>query len=82
MSDAEIIDYEEALRRAGGFGAYQALMFLVLSIFNVYGDQIIFNMVYLTGPYKQLCKFPGEESFVDCTQEEFCENRLNPGFET
>lgn len=61
--DIEIINYEEALERAGGFGAYQVLLFGALSIFNAYGDQIIFNFVYLTSPQKQLCKYPGEENF-------------------
>ena len=52
MSEPEVIDYDEALRRAGGFGAYQALLFFAVSLFNIYGDQIIFNFVYLSSPYK------------------------------
>ena len=52
MSEPEIIDYDEALRRAGGFGAYQVLLFFAVSLFNIYGDQIIFNFVYLSSPYK------------------------------
>ena len=52
MREAEIIDYDEALRRAGGFGAYQALLFFAMPLFNIYGDQIIFNIVYLSTTYK------------------------------
>ena len=57
ISDHEYIDYDEALHRAGGFGAYQVIMFMALSILSVYGDTIIFNFVYLTSPYKQNCQF-------------------------
>jgi hypothetical protein len=57
-------------------------MFFALSIFNIYGDQIIFNFVYLSSPHKNLCKYPGEETFSECTQEEFCENYTTPGFLT
>jgi hypothetical protein len=78
----EYIDYDEALLRAGGFGVYQVIMFLAISIFSVYGDCIIFNFVYFTSPFKQNCKSLGEENFHECSRTEFCANRLNPGFMT
>lgn len=33
-----MIDYEEALALAGGFGFYQAIMFFTLSSLSVYGS--------------------------------------------
>ena len=72
--EQELIEFDEALMRAGGFGLYQVLMFWACSIFFVYGDQIIFNFVYLTAPYKQMCQYPGEENFKVCSKEEICQN--------
>ena len=57
-------------------------MLLSLGIFSIYGDVIIFCFVYLTSPFKQNCKYQGEEIFRECTQEEICANVLNPEFMT
>ena len=57
-------------------------MFFALSVFSIYGDTITFNFIYLSNPHKNLCQYPGEESFSECSQEEFCDNYLTPGFLT
>jgi hypothetical protein len=57
-------------------------MLLSLGIFSIYGDCIIFNFVYMTSPFKQNCKYLGEETYRECTQEEVCANILNPEFLT
>ena len=38
QNDVECIEYDEALRRIGGFGGYQILLFWAASIFSIYGD--------------------------------------------
>ena len=48
----------------------------------IYGDCIIFCFVYLTSPFKQNCKYAGEDLFRECTQEEICANIQNPEFIT
>jgi hypothetical protein len=75
-SSSDQIDYETALSHSGGFGAYQAIMLLALSIFNIYGDVIIFNFVYLTSPFKFKC-----EGGQECTQQLICENSGQPNTE-
>jgi len=67
--EVDVIDYDEALRRAGGFGIYQAILFWASSTFAVYGDQLIHNFVYLTSTYKLLCQFSGETNFKECSRE-------------
>jgi hypothetical protein len=80
--EVEVIDYDEAIIRAGGFGIYQVLLFWATATLGVYGDQIIYNFVYVSNPYKQLCQYPGEDTFKVCTREEICLHRGNPGFMT
>ena len=44
----DLMLYDEALSRAGGFGIYQAIMVFCLSNLSVYGSAIIYNFGFLT----------------------------------
>jgi hypothetical protein len=37
-STTECIEFDEAIRRIGGFGPYQAILFLAVSVIAIYGD--------------------------------------------
>lgn len=69
--EIECIDYDEALHRVGGFGVYQSIIFMAFSIFSVYGDQFIYNFIYLTNPHKEECSKDGV-TWVECTREDVC----------
>ena len=81
-SSKESIDYDEAIRRAGGVGAYQIFMLLAYGILSIYGDALIIGFVYMTSTHKLNCKYEGENLFRECTKEEVCANFLNPEFVT
>lgn len=44
----DILTYDEALMRSGGFGIYQILLLISCAIISNHGSQISFNFVYLT----------------------------------
>jgi hypothetical protein len=63
---------DTAIQRSGGFGVYQGIVFITIAIFKVFGDQIIFNFVYLTRRHLMQCQYPGEDGWKACTKEEVC----------
>lgn len=44
----DILTYDEALIRSGGFGLYQFLLIISCAIVSNHGSQVSFNFVYLT----------------------------------
>ena len=54
--EEELIIYEEALSRAGGFGAYQSLTLFICAILYNYGSQLVFAFGYLTNATRLACR--------------------------
>jgi hypothetical protein len=56
----EIITYDEALTRAGGFGYYQMIVYVTATFLALHGNQIIYNFVFLSSEHKQQCLVDGQ----------------------
>ena len=54
-SDYELLTYEEAIEKAGGFGTYQSILFVVSAILCSYGSQQTYNIGLLTNALDYEC---------------------------
>ena len=69
--------FEEALQRAGGFGAYQVFMLIMSSALCNYGSVFVFAYGYLTNAPRYLCREvdAASKSWADwevCSREYIC----------
>ncbi|TNV81786.1 hypothetical protein FGO68_gene950 [Halteria grandinella] len=70
----DILTLDQAYMRAGGFGRFQCLMVLIVSIAFASGSHIMYATNYLMQQPAYLCKDPTTLEFtVPCTQADFCD---------
>ena len=71
----DILTYDEALLRSGGFGLYQILLIISCAIVSNHGSQVSFNFVYLTAAMKYECVMD-DGSWRACQKDDICDQGL------
>ena len=67
-----MMNYDEAIDKAGGLGLYQGLLLVLNAFINNYGCLLIYNFGFMTATPKFLCFNDYEDDFYACTREKIC----------